>query len=192
MKKLLYIFLFTTMVSTSHAYNVSITVTTGSVGDSLLDDASGNNPIALDSLGVLLVDTLGNGITLAPINNLADDSFWGNTDNFVAGITGSSDISGSSVVEFSAEPLNSVADFTGAPFYVAWFPNLSSHSTIIRAGEIFGTSRDDSWILPADGEAFGDPNNGMDTPLIPEPSTYAIGLSALVLAFSAYHRLRKA
>lgn len=192
MKKLLYTFLFTIMASTVHAYNVSITVTAGSAGDSLLDDASGNNPIALDSLGVLLVDTLGNGITLAPINNLTDDSFLGNTDNFVAGITGSSDISESSVVEFSAEPLNSIEDFTGALFYVAWFPNLNSHSTIIRAGERFGTSRDDSWILQADGETFGDPNNGMDTPLIPETSTYAIGLSALVLAFSANRRLRKA
>lgn len=142
MKKLLYTFLFTIMASTVHAYNISITATGGGFSNDLLDSSSGGNPIAIDTLGVILVDTLRDGITLHAINNLEDDSFWGDTDNFVAGITGSVNIFGNSFVEFSAERLNSVEDFTGDPFYVAWFPNLNSGSTTITNGKIFGTSRD--------------------------------------------------
>lgn len=194
MKKLLYIFLFTIIASTVHAYNVSITATAGGDGNDLLDSASGGNPIATGSLGVLLIDTFGDGISLDPINNLADDSFWGNTDNLVAGITGSSEVFGNSVIEFSIESLDYSSDLTGDPFYIAWFPNLSSTSTNITQGEIFGTSRDLSWILPADNALFsGAPNgNGGDALyIVPEPSTYVIGLSTLVLGFSAYRRLRK-
>lgn len=187
------IFLATLMLMPLSMHGIDVTITTqgGSFGTPLLNAPTGSTQIMSDTLGVLLVDTLGDGIALDAAM-ISDESFWGGTDNYIAGITGSSNLFGPGsdvVVSFSAQSANNAVLSTGQSFYIAWFPGLISSVTTIGLGQAYGLTRDSSWVLPTDGGTFaGNPAGAGGNALftvgaIPEPSTYALILSIVLFAF---------
>jgi hypothetical protein len=86
----------------------------------------------------------------------------------------------------------------GDQLAVVWFTDVSSNSTVLTAGNIYGlyTENDATWQAPsANGEADLTIPGGQDANMtttslsaVPEPSTYALIVGAAALLFAAWRR----
>ncbi len=189
---------------------VTLTLTAGDFGDSLLDQLGNALAAGLDTF--LLIDTSGGDFSNFNLNN--GTVTWGE------GLAGASDIYvadyGASEILFNGAPtvaqFSTTLDLTAYPnlsagdtFAVLWFttPDEAATSFNVVAGTAYGLTRESTWVLPADGGTF---TSGIEGPApggsaayttlsaVPEPSTTILlcGLAAFGTAAFLRHRRRVA
>ena len=147
-------------------------------------------------LGVLVVDTAGNGfgaVTAGDIQvgaTLGDDDYIDGGDDLIIKLFDSTTALGSSFLQAGGSNSIEFADGASRDFIVYWFPSLSvaGGSTAITAGDRYGAARDAAtWTLSStdgfntNGAAVTSAGAATLT-AVPEPtSTALLGLGGLSL-----------
>jgi len=163
---------------------------------------SNSSPVPLDSLGVLVADTLNNGFSNGGSlggSSLSVGQALGQSDNLILDIFHAADI-GSGVIGFhDTFTYTYSGDFApGDPLALYWFPSITLPGTVIANGESYGFYRnsandpnsgsDIGFVAPADGFAYNlfafdsatvpgalaTPNDFTATLTVPEPSPLAL------------------
>lgn len=139
--------------------NIRINATAGEFGDSLLDQFGA--PLSGGLASALVVDTTGGDFSSFFLSSgffAPDSAFGGNSAFYVAATKQTEDFFGlTTVSQFSA-----AFDFASHPdlsagdsFAILWFPEIAFTSSFnFGAGDSFGLTREDTWILPSDGGTF--------------------------------------
>lgn len=156
------------------------------------------------TLGLIIVDTEGDGLSGVTAGSINTGDFIGMTDDLIVGRAALATVFSQSVFQLGATVTTADdgstpnAPSTGDPFYFVWFPGHTAATVAIEAGDAYGQVRptdveagSGAWNLPEAGKEL----NGFDPagvgnaaltvgPAIPEPATMAqllVGLAVLGL-----------
>jgi len=188
---------FCSSISIGQAVTNAISATAGNLSSSIFDGPTGSNLAPVGTLGLLIVDTEGDGISLFTAAPIDDETFFNGTDDYIGGIASSSEFFGTASVAFSNEEVSNPLLSAGDEFYIAWFPGIAASATELTSGADYGLVRGSDWVLAASGSVTEGSVTGGNTIFsvggaiaVPEPSTYAAILGFLAFGFVAYKRRR--
>ena len=169
------------------------------------------------NLVLLIADTTGSGFgPLLPGSSLSDGSLLNGNDQIIGATTIQAiegDPPGTAMASFTGIPLGTSPYTNLAPgdsLAVVWFSDLTSSSTVLTAGEVYGlftttspADGSDPWLVPAasgdidvifETQAVGGSNPDSDAlamyTAIPEPATSSLIVGAAACLAALAHTLR--
>lgn len=191
----------------------NVTITNGAVG--IMRDQTGAM-IAPGAIGLLVADTLGNGL-VDPLGAIlgVGNFLGGGGDDQIVGLYQAVDLGTDQIgFDLSGTTFNYSGNFEeGDALWLVWFPSISTPGSTVMAATGYGAFRSDSidemgtmaWIAPAEGtnqdlfaldaDLGGSPAVSQSAVTanfvtVPEPSVVSLMLSVLLAGQSVRCRLR--